>query len=190
MQFSAICYNLLGEDPIHHPNATGNYLTTGSWSAAAIKEAGKYCQPNEVASNKAAKYATIADPSEWNIKKDAKYFHYCSNETIQGFTMHDFPYEVIPEGQILVADMSSNFCTTRINWEKYGMIYAGAQKNIGPAGVCMGFVRKDLLGKNMRKDTPMLLDWKTFANAPQTFRNTPCCWSIYMCGLNLAHMRA
>jgi phosphoserine aminotransferase len=82
MQFSAICYNLLGQDPIHHPNATGNYLTTGSWSAAAIKEAGKYCNPNEVASNKEAKYATLSDPSEWNINKDAKYFHYCSNETI------------------------------------------------------------------------------------------------------------
>lgn len=103
--------------------------------------------------------------------------------------MHDFPYEVVPEGQILCADMSSNFCTTEINWEKYGFVYAGAQKNVGPAGVCMGFVRKDLLGRHMRKDTPMLLDWKTFANAPQTFQNTPCCWSIYMCGLNLAYMR-
>jgi len=123
MQFSALCYNLLGEEP----GATANYLTTGSWSQAAIKEAKKYCDPNEVANNKDSKYATIADPSDWKIKNgDAKFFHYCSNETIQGFAMHKFPFEVVPKGQELVCDMSSNFCTTEIEWDKYGMIYAGA----------------------------------------------------------------
>ena len=83
--------------------------------------------------------------------------------------------------------MSSNFCSKPIDWSKYGVVYAGAQKNVGPAGICITIVRNDLIG-NQRKDTPLLCDWATFGKAPNTFHNTPACWPIYMAGLNIAYM--
>lgn len=83
--------------------------------------------------------------------------------------------------------MSSNFCAKPIDWSKYGVVYAGAQKNVGPAGICITVVRNDLIGGH-RKDTPMLCDWATFGKAANTFHNTPACWPIYMCGLNIAYM--
>lgn len=87
----------------------------------------------------------------------------------------------------LVADMSSNIGTRAIDWEKYGVVYAGAQKNLGPAGVCIVVVRDDLIGHE-RADTPVIFNWKTFRDAPTKFFNTPSCWPIYVTGLNLAHM--
>lgn len=95
---------------------------------------------------------------------------------------------MVPEGQLLISDMSSDFCSKPIDWDKHAMVYAGSQKNVGPAGVCITIIREDLIGK-CRKDTPMLCDWGTFAKAMTTFQNTPCAWSIYMCGLNLSYMR-
>ena len=83
--------------------------------------------------------------------------------------------------------MSSNFCSREIDWSKYGVVYAGAQKNLGPAGVCVTIVREDLIGEE-HEHTPLLCSWATYAKAPQTFHNTPCCWSIYMAGLNAEHM--
>jgi phosphoserine aminotransferase len=83
--------------------------------------------------------------------------------------------------------MSSNFCSKAIDWTKYGVVYAGAQKNVGPAGVTIVIVRKDLMGKH-RKDTPLLCEWEIYSKAANTFHNTPVCWSIYMCGLNIEHM--
>ena len=118
---------------------------------------------------------------------DAKYFHYCDNETIQGFEFKDFPFDKVPEGQILVSDMSSNFMTKPVDWSKYGVVYAGAQKNVGPAGVTIVIVRTDLIAGH-RSDTPLLCDWETFSKAANTFHNTPSCFPIYMCGLNLAYM--
>lgn len=100
---------------------------------------------------------------------------------------HDFPFEKVA-GLTLVADMSSNIGTRPIEWEKYGVVYAGAQKNLGPAGVTVVVVRDDLIG-NARVDTPVLLDWKTSKVAPNKLHNTPACYPIYVTGLNLAHMR-
>lgn len=183
LQFSAICYNLLSDGE----QQTANYLTTGTWSQGAINEAKKYCAPNEVANNKASGYTTVAEPADWNISPDAKFFHYCDNETIQGFEFLEFPYDKVPEGQILVADMSSNFMSKPIDWSKYGVVYAGAQKNLGPAGVTVVIARNDLIPGH-RSDTPLLCDWETFSKAANTFHNTPSCWPIYMCGLNAAYM--
>ena len=121
MQFSAIPLNLFGD--VEGPAA--NYLTTGTWSQGAINEAKKYGNITEVANNKDLKYTTIAEPADWNINADAKYFHYCDNETIQGFEFAQFPYDKVPAGQTLVSDMSSNFCSKPIDWEKYGVVYAG-----------------------------------------------------------------
>ena len=137
LQFAAINYNLLSDGE----QQTANYLTTGTWSAGAIKEAKKYCNANEVASNIPNGYKTLASSDEWNIAQDAKFFHFCDNETIQGFEFNNFPFDKIPEGQVLVSDMSSNFCTREIDWSKYGVVYAGAQKNVGPAGVTFVIVR-------------------------------------------------
>ena len=130
-------------------NPSANYLTTGSWSQGAIKEAKKFGNITEVANNKEVKYSTVADPKDWKINNKAKYFHYCDNETIQGFEFAKFPYEKVPEGQILVSDMSSNFCSKPIDWNKYGVVYAGAQKNVGPAGVTIVIVRNDLIPGHM-----------------------------------------
>lgn len=160
---------------------------TGTWSAGAIKEGKKYCNANEVTDNKSTGYTTVADPSEWNVAPDAKFFHYCDNETIQGFEFKEFPHDKVPEGQILVSDMSSNFMTKAIDWSKYGVVYAGAQKNVGPSGICFTIVRNDLIPGH-RADTPLLCDWETFSKAANTFHNTPSCWPIYMCGLNCAYM--
>jgi phosphoserine aminotransferase len=110
----------------------------------------------------------VGEPSEWAIDAGAKYFHYCDNETIQGFEFNDFCYDKVPESQILVADMSSNFCSKEIDWSKFGVVYAGAQKNVGPAGVCITVVRNDLIPGHM-KCTPALCDWELFSKAQNTF---------------------
>ena len=187
MQFSAIPFNLLGGE-----KKGANYLTTGAWSEAAIKEAKKYSSPVEVWPDSGSKYTTVPDADKWHIQKDAAYFHYCDNETIHGVEFpgaSSFPFDKIPEDQILVSDMSSNFCSRPVAWDKYGVVYAGAQKNVGPAGVCIDVIREDLIGTYARKDTPMLFDWKVFRDAPNKFHNTPACYPIYVCGLNLAYMK-
>ena len=122
LQFSAIPLNLFGDAE----GPAANYLTTGTWSQGAINEAKKFGNITEVANNKDVKYTTVAEPADWNINADAKYFHYCDNETIQGFEFAQFPYDKVPAGQTLVCDMSSNFCSKPIDWEKYGVVYAGA----------------------------------------------------------------
>lgn len=124
MQFSAIPYNLLGGD-----NKVANYLTTGAWGEAAFKECKKIAQPHEVWQDSASKFVTVPDASSWNINKDASYFHYCDNETIHGVEFPgagSFPFDAIPENQTLICDMSSNFCSRPVDWEKYGVVYAGA----------------------------------------------------------------
>lgn len=182
LQFSAIFYNLATEGQVP------NYVTTGTWSEAALKEAKKFSKnANEVANNIPNKYEFIAEYDQWKINADAPYFHYCDNETIQGFEFHDFPFDKVPEGQVLVCDMSSNFCSRKIDFSKYGVVYAGAQKNVGPAGMCITIVRRDLIGK-IKNVMPLMCDWDTFNKAANTFHNTPNCWSIYMCGLNIEHM--
>jgi len=116
LQFSAVCYNLLRLEQ----GATANFLTTGYWTDLAVTESRKYCEPNEVWRNQGDNFETFVEHTEWNIDPAAKYFHYCDNETIQGFEFNEFPYESVPEGQVLVSDMSSNFCSKRIDWSKYG----------------------------------------------------------------------
>lgn len=158
--------NLFGDEA-----GTANYLTTGTWSETAIKEAHKYCgkAPTECANNKGTKYCDLDEPDKWQIDPEAKYFHYCDNETIQGFEFKEFPYEKVPKGQIMVCDMSSNFCSKPVDWSKYDVVYAGAQKNVGPAGVCITIVRNSLVEKKPKKDCPLTLDWNTYSKAPQTY---------------------
>jgi phosphoserine aminotransferase len=119
MQFSAIPYNLL------RGKAKTNYITTGAWSVAAIAEAKKISNAVEAWPESKGTFTTIPDPETWIIDKDAAYFHYCDNETIHGVEFKDFPFAKIGE-TTLVCDMSSNFCTRAVDWEKYGVVYAGS----------------------------------------------------------------
>ena len=131
-------------------------------------------------------YAGCPDFSEWKIDLEANYFHFCDNETIYGVEFNNFPYEKLKD-QLIVCDMSSNFCSRKIDWNNYGLVYASASKNVGPAGVCVVVVREDLIGKEL-DITPEVASYKKHVDSPGQCYNTPCCWSIYMCGLNIAHM--
>lgn len=150
-------------------------LVTGSWSKKAQEEAHKMgCDVNVVAKgdNK-----SIPPQSTWKLS-EAKYLALCSNETIQGV---EFKHDPEVQGKILIADMSSNIMSKPVDVSKYGVIYAGAQKNVGPAGVTIVIVREDLIG-HCRTDAPTMLDWKTAADNDSMY-NTPPCYSIYLCGL-------
>jgi phosphoserine aminotransferase len=180
-QFSAIPYNLL------NGKTNVNYITTGAWSEGAIKEAKKIATTvTEAWGDSGKNYNKVPEPSTWTIDKESAYFHYCDNETIHGVEFNNFPFEKV-EGMTLVCDMSSNMCSRPVDWDKYGLVYAGAQKNIGPAGINFTIIREDLIG-NQRADTPIIMDYKTIAGAPNQMHNTPSCFAIYMAGLNLAHM--
>ena len=124
---------------------------------------------------------SIPPQEAWKLTPGAKYVHYCDNETIQGVEFPAVP-DLGPE-TVLVADMSSNFLSKPVDVSKFGVIYAGAQKNVGPAGVTIVIIRKDLLGK-ARPDAPAILDWKVMEGS---MYNTPPCWAIYVCGLVFAH---
>lgn len=173
-QFSAVPLNLAKE------GETVDYLVTGSWSKKAFAEVKRYCEANLAmqGDNK-----SIPDVSGWNLSPGAKYVHLCDNETIQGVE-----FQGVPEtnGVPVVADMSSNICSKPVDVSKYGIIYAGTQKNIGGAGVTIVIVRKDLIG-DARPVTPTMLDYQTMMDSGSLY-NTPPCYSIYMCGLVLQHI--
>ncbi|XP_030466860.2 phosphoserine aminotransferase 2, chloroplastic [Syzygium oleosum] len=173
-QFAAIPLNLCTpDDPV-------DYVVTGSWGDKAFKEAQKYCKAKVVWSGKAEKYTKIPSFDEVEQDPDAKFLHICANETIHGVEFKNYP---VPKnkGGLLVADMSSNFCSKPVDVSKFGVIYAGAQKNVGPSGVTIVIVRKDLIG-NAQGITPVMLDYKIHAENASLY-NTPPCFGIYMCGL-------
>lgn len=170
-QFSAIPLNLL------NGAKTANYLNTGQWSKKAIKEAGKYCDVNVVASSEAGNFANIPARESWNVDEAGAYFHYTPNETIGGVEFFAEPEVDMP----LVADMSSTILSRSIDVNRYGLIYAGAQKNIGPSGLTIVIVRRDLLG-NAHGLTPSMLDYKVHDGA-DSMSNTPPAFAWYMAGL-------
>lgn len=170
-QFSAVPLNLT------HEGDTVDQIVTGSWSKKALEEGRKYANVNLVAKgdNK-----SIPDPATWKLSgSSAKYVHYCDNETIQGVEFQSPP--AVDASVPLVADMSSNFISRPVDVSKFGVIYAGAQKNVGPAGATIVIVRDDLIGK-ARPGTPTMLDWQTQVENGSMY-NTPPCWAIYICGL-------
>ncbi|KAJ6794517.1 putative phosphoserine aminotransferase 1, chloroplastic [Iris pallida] len=181
-QFSAVPLNLCTS-----PSDPADFIVTGSWGDKAFKEASKYCSPNLVWSGKSEKYTDIADPDSFASRQnpDAKYLHICANETIHGVEFKSYP---IPKNKnsLLVADMSSNFCSKPVDVSSFGLIYAGAQKNIGPSGVTIVIVRNDLLG-SAQPSTPVMLDYKIHADAASLY-NTPPCFGIYVCGLVFADL--
>jgi phosphoserine aminotransferase len=171
MQFSMVPLNLLGD------KKTADYVNTGQWSKKAIKEAQRYCDVNVVASSEDTNFTTIPPFERWQLNNDAAYLHYTPNETIGGVEFSWIPDVDVP----IVADMSSTILSRPVDVSRYGVIYAGAQKNIGPAGLTIAIVRKDLMG-NARDYCPTMLDYKVAADNDSMY-NTPPTYGLYLAGL-------
>jgi phosphoserine aminotransferase len=172
MHFSAVPMNLL------RGRKSADFVNTGEWSKKAISEARKFCEPRVVASSEDRSFTYVPKQSTWKTSADAAYVHICSNETIGGVEFHWTP----DTGEVpLVADMSSHILSKPVDVAKFGLIYAGAQKNIGPAGLVVVIVRDDLLGQAL-PDTPNVLDYKLMAES-DSMLNTPPTFSVYLAGL-------
>ncbi|XP_029058854.1 phosphoserine aminotransferase isoform X2 [Monodon monoceros] len=164
-QFSAVPLNLIGLKA----GRCADYVVTGSWSAKAAEEAKKFGTVN-IVHPKLGSYTKIPDPSTWNLSPDASYVYYCANETV-----HGVEFDFIPDvkGAVLVCDMSSNFLSKPVDVSKFGAIFAGAQKNVGSAGVTVVIVRDDLLGFALR-ECPSVLDYKVQAGNNSLYNTPPC----------------
>lgn len=168
--------NLLGE------RRAADYVNTGHWSTRAIAEAQRYCDVNVAATAEDRRFTYIPAQSSWRTSKDAAYLHICTNETIGGVEFQQWPDPArLPEGVPLVADMSSHILSRPVDVSRFGVIYAGAQKNIGPAGLTIVIVREDLLGR-ARRDCPSVFDYAKQI-AGNSMVNTPPTFSIYVAGL-------
>jgi phosphoserine aminotransferase len=178
-QFSMVPMNLL------RGKTSADYLDTGIWSKKAIDEAARYCDVNIVASSKDKNYTYAPVQDTWKLNKDAAYVHFTSNETIGGVEMFWTP----KTGDVpLVCDMSSHILSRPIDVSQYGIIYAGAQKNIGPAGLTIVIVRDDLIGTTIA-GTPTMFDYKVHADNDSMY-NTPATYGIYMAGLVFKWLKA
>ncbi len=179
LQFSMVPLNLLRDKP------SADYLNTGSWSRAAIKEARRLCEVNVVASSEDSNFSHIPALESWKRSSDAAYLHITGNETIGGVEFHDYP----DTGDTpLVADMSSTLLSRPLDIKKFGVIYAGAQKNLGPAGLTMVVVRDDLIGHALAR-TPRLLDYQVYADG-DSMSNTPPTFAWYLSGLVFKWIKA
>ena len=177
-QFAMVPINLLAG------KTKADYVLTGQWSKKAIAEAKRYCDVNVIATPEEQQFTTVPDQAGWNLDLDAAYLHYTPNETIVGV---EFPF--VPETNVpLVADMSSNILSRQIDVSKYGVIYAGAQKNMGCAGMAVVIVRDDLIGKANEK-MPIMMDYKTHADNGSMY-NTPPTYSWYIAGLMFEWLKA
>src|SRR6266481_4578863 len=172
LHFAAVPMNLLGG------KKAADYIYTGEWSKLAIKEANRFCEVNVAASSEGKNFTFAPEQSTWQLDPKSAYVHYISNETIGGVEFHWIP----DTGKVpLVADASSHILSRPLDVSKFGLIYAGAQKNIGPAGLTVVIVRDDLIG-HARTETPLVFDYKAVADA-SSMLNTPPTFAWYMAGL-------
>ena len=172
LHFAAVPMNLL------RGKKSADYIYTGEWSKLAIKEANRFCEVNVAASSEGKNFTFAPEQSTWQLDPKSAYVHYVSNETIGGVEFHWIP----DTGKVpLVADASSHFLSKPLDVSRFGLIYAGAQKNAGPAGLVIVIVREDLLG-NAMEGTPTVLDYKVQAEA-ESMSNTPASYSWYVSGL-------
>ena len=185
LQGGAIGQNAIVPMNLLRGRSSADYINTGEWSKKSMKEAKKYCKVNEAASSQADNFTRVPARESWKLSSDAAYVHICSNETIGGVEYHWTP----ETGEVpLVADMSSNILSRPVDVSKYGLIYFGAQKNIGPAGLTIVLVRDDLIG-NALPVTPSAFDYKQQADS-DSMLNTPPTYAIYIAGLVFQHIKA
>ena len=178
LQGGAIAENAIIPMNMLRGKSSADYVNTGEWSKKSIKEAKKYCTVNVAASSEDRNFSYIPRRESWKLNADAAYVHVCTNETIGGLEYHWVP----DTGNVpLVADMSSHILSRPLEVAKYGLVYAGAQKNIGPAGLVVVIVREDLIGQALA-ETPNVLDYKLQSQA-DSMLNTPPTFSVYLAGL-------
>ena len=170
-QFAAIPMNLM-------KNKVADYIVTGQWAKKAWQEAQKYGRANKIATSEDKMYSYIPDCSDLEIDEQADYVYICENNTIYGTKFKTLPNT---KGKPLVADVSSCFLSEPVDIEKYGIMYGGVQKNIGPAGMVISVIREDLISEDVMSETPTMLKFKTHADANSLY-NTPNTYCIYMCG--------
>lgn len=170
-QFAMIPMNLM-------KNKSADYLITGQWAKKAAEEAEKYGRVNRIASSADRTFAYIPPMQDLEVSDDADYVYICENNTIYGTKFHELPDT---KGKPLVSDMSSCFLSEPVDVSKYGIIYGGVQKNIGPAGVVIVIIREDLISDDVLEGTPTMLTYKTHADAESLY-NTPPAYGIYICG--------
>lgn len=170
-QFAAVPLNL------SQPGQTVDQVVTGQWSKKALQEGRRFADVRVAANSAEQKFFVVPPQDVWQTHSESAYLHYCPNETIGGLEFCFVPEVSTP----LVADMSSTILSRPLDVNRFGVIYAGAQKNIGPAGLCLAIVRRDLLGRS-REGTPAMLDWQVAADNDSMY-NTPPTFAIYLAGL-------
>ena len=178
LQFAMVPMNLM-------KNGVACYIETGAWSKKAIAEAKKVGEVIVAASSKDQNYSYIPDCSDLDIPADTDYVYICENETIHGVTWQQLPNT---KGHVLVADQSSMFLSRPCRISDYGLIYAGVQKNVGPAGMAIVIIREDLIRDDL-ENLPIYLQYKTHADSGSLY-NTPNCWDIYCCGKVFKYLRS
>ena len=171
LQFAMIPMNLM-------KNKVADYIVTGQWAKKAYEEAKKYGKANKIASSEDETFSYIPDCSDLPISEDADYVYICENNTIYGTKFKTLPNT---KGKILVSDVSSCFLSEPVDVSKYGIIYGGVQKNVGPAGMVIAIVREDLITDDVLPGTPTMMKYKTH-NDNGSMYNTPNCFNIYVCG--------
>ncbi len=179
LQFAAIPLNLM-------KNGVADYIVTGNWSNKAYQEAQKFGKINLLASSKDKNYSYIPDVSDLPISEDADYVYICENETIHGTTYQELPNT---KGKPLVSDQSSMFLSKPVDVSKYGLIYGGVQKNIGPAGLAIVIIREDLIRTDLPEAVPTYLRYDIHAEAGSMY-NTPNCWALYVCGKVFKYLKS
>ncbi len=171
LQFAMVPLNLM-------PHGAADYIITGQWSRKAFKEAQKFGDVKAIASSEDKTFSYIPDCSDLPVRENADYVYICENNTIYGTKYKKLPNT---KGKVLVADQSSCFLSEPVEVEKYGMIWGGVQKNVGPAGLVIAIIREDLIPKEELTGVPTMLQYKTQADAGSLY-NTPNCYAIYICG--------
>ena len=178
-QFAAVPMNLM-------KNKKAAYIITGQWAKKAYQEAKIYGDAVAVASSADKTFSYIPDCSDLDIPEDTDYVYICENETIHGVTWNKLPNT---KGHVLVSDQSSMFLSKPCNVSDYGMIYAGVQKNVGPAGMVVVIIREDLIREDIDPKMPVYMSYKTHADNGSMY-NTPNCWAIYCCGKVFKYLKS
>jgi len=171
LQFAMIPMNIM-------KNKVADYIVTGQWAKKAFQEGAIYGQANKIATSEDETFSYIPDCSDLPISEDADYVYICENNTIYGTKFHELPNT---KGKLLVSDVSSCFLSEPMDVSKYGIIFGGVQKNIGPAGMVIAIVREDLITDDVLPGTPTMMKYKIHDEADSMY-NTPNCYCIYMCG--------